>query len=212
MPLLAWIIVLLLLLLLLILPVGVDFRYDGAIALKLKLGPIRVGLLPKAEKPASGKAEAKPDPKPKKEKVKTPKSEKKLRLNKDDIFTLLKTAFRALGRFRRHLSIDRLELNWLSAAEDPYDAVMQFGWLNAGLHTLMPYVHEVLKIRGEDIRTAVDLELKKPQITAAVTATLQIWEILLIGFCAVGSVLKWYLKKKKQERAGRRKLCGAERN
>ena len=193
---LAWIIVIALLLLFLLMPVGVVFRYQQQeITLKVKIGLFKLKILP-------AKAKAKPKaPKPKKEKVKVPKDQKKLRLNKDDIFTLLKLLFRTLRRFRKHLSIDFLRLYWTAAAEDPCDAVMQYGGLNAGLSTLMPYVHEVLKIRNEDICTAVDFEHSAPQIEAELAATLQVWEILLTVNCAAFTALGWYVRKKKLDRA-----------
>ena len=190
----AWIIVIVLLLLFLLMPVGVVFSYGGQVTLKVIIGFLRLQILPaeKSEKPK--------EPKPKKEKVKVPKDQQKLRLNKDDVFSLLKLLFQTLGRFRKHLSIDRLKLYWTAGADDPCDAVMQYGGLNAGLSTLLPYVHEVLKIRDEDIQTAVDFELTKPQIEAELTATMQIWEILFIGNCTAFAILTWYFTKKKLER------------
>lgn len=197
---LAWIIVLVALMLLLILPLGVNVLFQRQVlCLKLKIGPLKLQILP-----AKGKQEKeeKPpkEPKPKKEKVKVPKNQKKLKLTRDDIFSLLKIVFRALHRFRKHLSIDRLKIYLAFASEDPYDAVVQFGAANAGLSTLMPFAHDVLKIRDEDIRTTVDFKQQKMQIDAEVTATLQLWEILFVVSCAAASVLVWYLKKKKPER------------
>ena len=197
---LALIIIFAVLLLLLILPLGVNVVFRQQIlCLKLKIGPLKLQILPSKD---DKKKEEKPpkEPKPKKEKVKVPKDQKKLKLTLDDIFTLLKIVFRALHRFRKHLSIDRLKLYLAFASEDPYDAVVQFGAVNAGVSTLMPYVHDVLKIRDEDIRTTVDFEQPKMQIDAEVTATLQLWEILFVVNCAAASVLVWFVKKKKLER------------
>ena len=200
---LVWIIVIAVLLLILLLPVGADVRYDrGALILKVKAGLLRFTILPektgrKAKK--TPKAEQKTE-KPKKEKVKIPSDQKKIRLTKEDIPTLLGIVFRLLRRLRKHLSIDRLKLWWAAAAEDPYDAVVQFGALNAGFSLLMPLAKDVLKIREEDIRTDVDFEAKQPQIIANVVATIQIWEILLIVICAAAAAGSWYLKKRKQSR------------
>ena len=190
-------IILVLLLLFLLIPVGVDAGYHQKLWLKLKIGWLRFAVFPRREKKQPSKPK---QPKPKKEKTKVPKDQKKLHLNKDDIFTLLKIAVRTLHRFRKHLYIDRLKLYWTAAAEDPYDAVMQYGGLNAGLSALMPYVHEFLKIGEEDLRTAVDFARSSTEIDAELTATLQIWEILLVVNCAAFAALTWFLKKKKQER------------
>ena len=190
----AWIIVIVLLLLFLIMPVGIVFIYRQQLILKVKIGLTNLKVLPSGDK---GKPK---EPKPKKEKVKVPKDQQKLRLNKDDVFSLLKLLFQTLRRFRKHLSIDRLKLYWTAGADDPCDAVMQYGGLNAGLSTLRPYVHEVLKIRDEDIQTSVDFERSTPLIEAELTATLQIWEILFIGNCTAFAILPWYFTKKKLER------------
>ena len=199
-------IVLAVLVLILILPVGVDAAYiDSAFSLKAKAGPARIGILPKKERP--DKPEKKKKPKEQKE-APEGKEHPKLKIGLADIKELLGFALKALGRFQRALSIDVFMLHMVSGAEDPYDAVMQFGYLNAGLSALSPLFHKVVKIRKEDIRTAVDLELKRPLIEARLAATLQIWEILYIGICAGCAFLRWFLRKKKEAKAAAR--AGAE--
>ena len=200
---LAWIIVLVLLLLFLILPVGVDAAFAQSLfTLKVKLGPLRFQILP--GKPGKEKKEKKPkEPRPKK-----PKDEKKskLTLNKDDIFTLLGIVFRMLNRLRKHLSIDLLRLHWIAGAPDPYDAVIQYGSLNAGLNTLYPLVRKVVHIREEDLRTDLSYEITASEIDARVVATFQIWEILLIVICAGAAALRWFLKKRRTARGARRPM------
>ena len=200
----AWIIVIVLLLLFLLLPVGADVSYEAELlTVKICAGLLRIQIIPGKKKSDAPAAESVAE-KPKKEKVKTPKKENRLKITKDDIVTLLKIVFRTLRRFRKHLSIDVLKLWWAAAAEDPYDAVVQFGALNAGISTLLPLAEEVLKIREKDIRTAVDLEAAKPQITARVAATIQIWEILFIVIFAGAAAAAWYLKKRRQARRAAR--------
>lgn len=201
---LAWIIVLVLLLLFLILPVGVDAAFARSqFTLKVKLGPLRFQILP--GKPGKPKEEKKPkEPRPKK-----PKEEKKskLKLNKDDIFTLLGIVFRMLNRFRKHLSIDLLRLHWIAGAADPYDAVIQYGSLNAGLNALYPLARKVVHIREEDLRTDLSYEITASEIDARVVATLQIWEILLIVICAGAAALRWFLKKRRTARGAQRPMA-----
>ena len=206
---LAWIIVLVLLLLFLILPVGVDAAFaQSQFSLKLKLGPLRFRIIPGKE----GKQQK--EKKPKQPRAKKPKNQSgepeqkaKLKLNKDDIFTLLGIVFRMLNRFRKHLSIDLLRLHWTAGAEDPYDAVIQYGSLNAGLNTLYPLVRKVVHIWEEDLRTDVSYEIAKQEIDARVVATLQIWEILLIGICAGAAALRWFLKQRRTARGARRPMA-----
>ena len=205
---LGWIIVLVLLLLFLILPVGVDAAFaQSQFTLKVKLGPLRLQILPK--KPGKQKEKKPREPRPKKPKEpKEPKEQKpKLTLTRDDIFTLLGIVFRALHRFRTHLSIDLLRLHWIAGAEDPYDAVIQYGSLNAGLNTLYPLARKVVHIREEDLRTDLAYELTASEIDARVVATLQIWEIFLIGICAGAAGLRWFLKKRRTARGAQRPMA-----
>ena len=195
-------IILVLLLLLLLMPVGADVSYaEGQLTVKAKAGLIRIQIVPgKPKQKEKPKAEQENTVGEKKEKVKKPKSEKKLKLTKDDIFTLLGIVLRTLRRFRRHLSLDLLRLHWTAGAGDPYDAVIQYGAMNAGLSTLLPLAEEVLKIRERDLQTAVDLDAQAPRIDARIVATIQIWEILFIVIFAGAAALSWYLKKRKQAR------------
>lgn len=209
---LALIIILVLLILFLILPVGADAAYDGAVfTLKAKAGPIKRQLLPKKEKPpdAEGEEEQKPKKEKKqKEKKKKEKEQKekeqedkpKPKLTLDDIFELAGIALKALGRFRRSLSVDTFMLHLAAAAQDPYDAVLLFGRVNAGLSALSPLLHRALKIREEDIKTCVDTQPGDMFLEARVVVTIQIWEILYIAFSAGFAALRWLGKKKKETR------------
>lgn len=201
---LTWIIVLVLLLLFLILPVGVDAAFvRSQLTLKCKIGPLRLQLLP--GKPGKQRKERPRKARP--EKQKKPKAEAKLKLTKEDIFALLRIFFRALKRFRAHLSIDLLRLHWTAGAADPYDAVIQYGALNAGLHTLYPLAHAALHIREEDLRTDLSYELTKPELEARVVATLQIWEIGLIGICTGAAALRWYCNKRRTARGAKQPVA-----
>ena len=194
-------IIVILLLLLLILPVGVDAAYlDGVFSLKLKLGPVRKTLLPKKQK-----EDAPEEPKKKKKKKKKKKdgdAEKpKKKLGLGDVLELAKIALKALGRFRRSLSIDVFMLHVVLAAADPFDAVTQSGYLNAGLGALSPLFHKALKVRSEDVQTGLDVLPGSIAFEGRIVATLQIWEILHIANCAGAAFLRWYLRRRRAARA-----------
>ena len=118
-----------------------------------------------------------------------------------DILALLRIALTALGRFRRSLSIDLLRLHILVAAPDPYDAVVRFGALNAALGVLAGPAHKALKFRKEDVRTDVNVQSEEGSISLQLVATLQIWEILRIVFCAAYALACWWLGKKRAAKA-----------
>ena len=198
----AWIIVIAVLLLILAFPVGVDAAYGPeARFLKLKLGPFRKTLLP-AEKKEKKKKKKKPaEAKTEGEEGAGKKKKKKLRLTLDDILTLAEIGLDALHAFRLHLSVDRVLLHWCAASRDPYDAVQQFGRVNAVLGVVGAKLRNVLKIRQSDVRTELDLTKERPEIDSRLILSIQIWEILLIGGCAGIAALRWKWKKKRTERA-----------
>ena len=78
--------------------------------------------------------DAAPEPEEKPSEQKKEKKKKKLTL--DDILTLAEIGLDALRRFRMHLSVDRIMLHYTAAAADPYDAVQQYGKVNAALGVL----------------------------------------------------------------------------
>lgn len=199
MSLLALVIIAVVLILFLILPVGVDAAYDGAVfALKAKAGPVKIQILPKKEKPPEPEGEEKPEKEKKKKREQEHKPKQKLTL--DDILELAGIGLKALGRFRRSLSVDKLMLHMAAAAPDPYDAVLLYGRVNAGFSALSPLLHRALKIREEDIRTCVDTEPGSMFLEARVVVTLQIWEILYIAFSAGFAALRWLIKRKRKIR------------
>lgn len=195
-----------LLLLLLITPLGLDLSYyEGVFALKLRVGFLRLTLAPR--KP---RTEGKPKKKKKKKKKKPasegegapgPKKSRFPKIGPADIFELLGLVFRLMGRLRRYLSIDELTLHLVTGASDPFDAVLLFGRLNAGLGALAPVFHSVFRVRNEDIRLGADVT---PGAAMAVEGRLaftwQLWELLHTVNCAGLGLLKWYLPKRRAQK------------
>ena len=197
---LALVIVLAVLLLILSVPLGVDAAYSPEQSyLKLKIALFRKRLLPKDGTKKKEKKEKKPEPeKPQEEKK--PEG-KKRSLSFDDILTLAELGLNAVRRFRARLSVDYFRLHWIAAASDPYDAVLQYGRVNAGLGLLCGASHRALRIREEDVETELDLSAPKPKIDTRIVLSIQIWELIWIGACVGFAGLRWILQKKRAERA-----------
>ena len=189
-----WCIVIVALLLLLILPLGVDASYlDKKGAVKLKIGPILVQILPKKGKNKS------PEPGDKKEKPKAAgEPRKKQPRSSGDIVSLAKLALDLLARLRRRLSIDLLQLRFVAGSEDPYRAVMLYGRANAILASLLPPARLAFKLRQEEISTAVDFNRSLPMIEGRLVATLQVWELIYLAVCALWAFLKWKRQRKQK--------------
>ena len=193
-------IILLILLLILLLPVGADASYiDGSFALKAKVGPLRFGIIPGKEKDAGEKREKKSKPKKEKKPHKDVGAEgrKKIKgkpkLNFDDIMTIIRIGLKALGRFRRSISVDELMLHFVSGGTDPYSAVMNYGYFNAAIGALQPLLHKAFKIKHEDYASSMDFGEDKLKIDGRIVLTVRIGEILLLILCAAFAFLKWFL-------------------
>lgn len=201
------IIILVIILLILLTPVGVDFSLlEGNAVLDAKIGLLHTRLFPadpnkpakerkpKKEKKKRGKKQAPAESEESDKQVKAKKAKPKLKFTFDDIIEIAKIALRAIGRFGGSISVDRLEVSITAATSDPYDTAMLYGYINAALGTLMPLVRRVMKIRREEITTSMSFDMQKTEIAARVVATLQIWEILHIVFCAAFSALIWFIR------------------
>ena len=199
----AWIIVVVVLLLFLMLPVGVDAAFRQEIFfLKIKFGPIRLRLLPAKDLPKTHDEKKKEKKKKKKKDDKDGGKEKlKLRPGKNDIVDGLTLVLGLLSGLRRHLSVDLLQLDFVCAAPDPYDAVMQYGYVNAGFSLLSPLLHRALNIRDEEIVLDLDVAAEKLCIDARLIATFQIWEIFYLGFYGGIGFLRWFLAFRKAAKA-----------
>ena len=189
---LALAIILAILLLILCIPVGVDVRYIERFQADVTIGPFGFALYPR--KPRPPKEHEQPEAV---ESDAAEKPKKRIKLTLRDIPELLRIAFDALRRFRRRLSIDLLMLHVLVAAEDPYDAVVCFGSLNAALGALSGPAHRALKIRREDVQTFVDVQEKKSVIEFRIKASIQIWEALGVALCTGYAAIVWYIRKKR---------------
>ena len=170
-----------------LLPVGVDAAYaDDVFSLAARIGPFRLRLLPKKEKPK--KQSAPPD-------IRT-------------ILALAKLGLQALDRFRQRLRVQLLRLVFVSGASDPYDTALAFGYVNAALGALTPLAERALRIDERDIQTGVDFQAERPRIDARIVCTIRIGQIVIIALAFGAGFLKQKMHAK-QARAARAKTAPA---
>ena len=200
-----WGIVLAVIVLLLLTKVGVHVRYGEELALSAKVGLLRIRILPAKEKKPKEKKPKQKKPKQRKEKKKPKAAEghekKKRKLALEDILDIVKLGLKALGRFGRALRLDRLHLHICVAKNDPYDTIVQYGYLNAALGTGLPLLHRAFKIRDEDITTAFRFDMAETTLRCEAIMTLRIGAILRIVLCAGGGFLVWLIRRKRRARA-----------
>ncbi len=200
-----WLAIAALLLLLLCTRVGVRAALDGegVFHLDLRVGPVRVRLLPAGKKKAKQPKEAHEKPanpkKPKKPEKETKKLSFTLEDGKDALRTLLPALKRALGRTRRGIRIQPLRLSLtLGGREDPAAAAQLYGELQAAVWTGMPLAEKLLDIRDPYLHTGVDFEASAPAAEGEVGITLRIGTLLAVGFGLAFPALGWFLRWRKR--------------
>lgn len=202
-------IILAIIIIILVIPFGVSASYIGSapnVSAHVLFFDFTVFPKRKKEKPAKEK-KPKKEKKLKKRRPETePEAEKAEKLQK--ILQLARIGLDALGRFRRKLTVNILMLHIVSAADDPYNAAILYGWLNAAIPVLLPLAESAFNIRNSDIRTDVSFETTESAVDFKITLTISLARIFSIIFAAGFAYLKFMIKSKRDKR---RALIAEER-
>lgn len=189
-----------------LLRLGVRVEFTGSLAetrVTAIAGPARIQLLPKPEKPEKPQKEKK---KPAKAKAEDGEKKKKLHLTKEDIKTALPALWECLKnglrKTRQRLLIDPLHLSAsLPGAVDPAGAAELYGYVNAGMWTVMPQLERLMRIPDPRLHVEADFDASELRLTGEVGVTLQIRDLLAIGLAFAKPVLRWYLAMQKRHSA-----------
>ena len=194
-----------------LLRVGCTARYSAeGFSLWLRVGALRIRLIPaKAKKPKQEKKTRKP--KQKKE-TKKPAEEKKPGLL-SQLRPMLAPAWQTLGKLRRKLRIDRLELIYtIAGKDDPAGAAMQYGIICAGGGTLWPTIDRFFHVKTWDTDITVDFESSETVLYFQATASYRLGQLLAI---AAAFFIQWIkinnknqIQKQNQEQPIRRSSNG----
>lgn len=145
--------------------IGVWVTYGPKdLTLRIKLGPVKLTLLPKKEKKRKKRQK-------KQKKTDTPqKNRELLPMLRRALPTVAETA----GRLKRKIRLDRIYLDVAVGAGDPASAALAFGGINAALGMIWPLVEQNFNIKDRRIRTQVDFSAPRTMIWADAAATLTI--------------------------------------
>ena len=197
-------VILLLLAVVLFTPIRVRGAYDrGDITATLRVGPLKILLYPRPEKPEVEKKKAKKAKKAKKsaadetsEEAQT-KPKKKFSINFDQILYSLEKLppilGKALKRTGRRIRFAPLKVHLLVAGGDPADTALLYGKLEAVLAGGLPVLHRLVRIKDQDIRLFLDFTEENMDCIADVGIAIRLWDLLVIGVCAGASALKWFI-------------------
>lgn len=203
--------VILLLFVILLLPLGISFRFDdaglriGVIIglLKLTVFPNKwlkkidwAGLLSKKSKPAEGTASPKPDSQPEGQiqpvgepaQPQQPKTSS-LEQIKDllqggqlkEFIPLVELLLELLDDFRWKLRVNRIELQFVLACDDPCDLAILYGQAWSAVGNLFPILERSMVIKKRNIEILCDFMADKPRVKARLDLTITIGRLLLLG-------------------------------
>jgi len=174
------------------------FGKEG-VFLDVRIGLMRVHLLPaKPKESKKTKPEKKPkEPKPPKEKGERP--DIALEDIRDALHSLLPPLSRALKRLGRGIRIQPLRLSvTLGGREDPAASAQLWGELQAAVWTGMPALERLVDIREPYIHTDVDFSAAAPAVEGEAGVTLRIGTLFAMGFGVAIPALKWFLRWRKR--------------
>ena len=89
----------------------------------------------------------------------------------------------------------------LPGAADPAGAAELYGYVNAGMWTVMPQLERLMRIPDPRLHVEVDFDAAELRLTGEVGVTLQIRDLLAIGLAFAKPVLRWYLAMQKRHSA-----------
>ena len=180
-----------------------SFSEDG-LFLRLKLGPVKLQILPaKAEKKPQKKKTKKEKPAQKAPAEGKEKPKRKLTDTVGLARQFLPLLADAAGRFRRKIRIDELTLHVIWAASDPAWAAKGYGMGQAVLGALWPPLERGFNIKKHDVRLFVDFTRTRPEFIALAQATLTVGQSLTLalrlGLKALSIYLGYSRENKKQQ-------------
>ena len=197
----ALLIVLAVIVLLLLLPVGVHAVYseDGFTA-DLLIGPFPMRVFP--QKP--GKAE-------KKKEKKEEEPEEKKTGSVRELFQLVNIFIKMLPKIIKKVRINRLEVFYVSADADPYNAALRFGMAESGIGILTPILENHFKIGKLNLQSSVDFNLSEPEIYADGVTTASVGSVLFLGVYFLLQLAKIHKKAGGKGSDARQERAGTER-
>ena len=185
--------------------IGVTIAFEERVTLDIQVGLIRIHI-----DPAQPKKEKK-QKKPKEKKEVTAKDVERLagKLPKPTLSELKEAAAyfkpvlqRTLRRTRRSVRIHPLTLSiTLGAAEDPANLAQIYGYANAGMWAVMPWLEQLLVIPDPRIHLGLDFDSAKTVIRGRVGVSILLGDVFLIGLGAGLPALKWFLHFKKTHKS-----------
>lgn len=197
-------IILLLFLLIALLRVGAEVRFGDALTVKLRIGPLRLTVLPAKEKKPKKAKKKKPQPESDAEAA----PEKKRALPKfalSELRDLVSTVLSALGAMLRktckRMRIDPLEVYVTLGGSDPADIAQRYGYASAAMWALMPRLEQLFTIPDPSLHLRMDYSAPKTKAEGSVGLSFRISDLVAIVLALLVPLVKWFLRSRRAHAA-----------
>lgn len=118
---------------------------------------------------------------------------------KDLIATLWPPLKRALGRTRRSIHIDPLQLSvTVGGEEDPAASAQLYGELHGAVWTVMPALEQLLKIKDPYVHIGIDFDAQKTTVEGTLGVSIRLGTILGIVWSLGVPAAQWFLAFRKR--------------
>ena len=186
-----------------LLRVGVHIAFGDELRVTAMIGPARVQLLPRPDKPEKEKPK-KEEPAGEKKPEGEKKKERRLDLTKEGVRTALPAVWEALKKglrkTRQRLRIDPMQVSAvLGGAIDPAGAAELYGYVNAGMWTVMPQLERLTRMPDPRIHTEIDFDAER-----------QIRDLFTVGWAFAGPMVKWFMAMRRRRKAAEKSEAAAK--
>ncbi len=178
--------------------VGLDVGFDGELRLSLKIGFIRVRILP--SKPKKPKKQKKKQPAAKKPAQKPAAAPKKPLFSGDpkELRALLQLGVQTLGDLRRKLRVEVLTLFvYFGGGDDPAKNAIAYGRAWAVIGSITPLLDQLFVIQKRRIEPRFAPQEDKLRVEGRIVLTITIGRALALGIRAGLGFLRIVSNKKK---------------
>ncbi len=174
------------LLLVLFVPVCGRVRYDGQLCVRLRVWGIPITLLPASpEEKEETKASR---PKSKKKKASSKKEELVALFCEDGVEGTLRLlgrlaalAGRTVGRVLRAVTVDKLELELLIAAEDAADTAVRYGQVCGVLYPALAAISGLVRVKRQHLRVEPNFLVEKSDARLDVRLHIAVYRLVAAG-------------------------------
>ena len=182
---------------------GGEYSSAGA-SLWLRLGPVRITLLPRKQKTQKQRKEKSPQKPERPQKAKPEKQKPTLGGSLAYAKALLPTVLECARRVWGAIYLNTLYLELQVGAEDPGEAAMAYGRANAALGAIWTPLVRAFHVKDGHARVNLDFDRKEPALYARAELSIRLgqalWLGLYFGLKALRALLRVKNEKKQQQR------------